>query len=326
MAEVAARAGVSAITVSRALRQPDMVKRATLERVERAVSELGYTPNLVAGGLASTRSRIVSLIVPYVTHGVFADAVQGAADALERADLCILLGNSAGSIKREETIVRTLLGHRPAGVIVQGANHTEGTRRLLSMASVPIVETGTLPKAPIDMAVGYSNRAAAREMTAYLVSRGRRRIAFVCAPPRSNDRSAERLAGYKAALKAADLPFDRSLVVYTTFGFSEGREALDRFLALPERPDAVFCASDVWAAAMVNECARRGLKVPDDLAIAGFNDQEIASETIPAITTIRVPRFEIGQAAGELVVRRLAGEETETLVDLGFSLVARASA
>ena len=177
-------------------------------------------------GLPRRRRESYCVIVPYITHGVFADAIQGVADALENRGYCVLLGNSAGSVNQEEQIVRILLGHRPAGVVIQGANHTEATRRLLRNASIPVVEIGTLPKAPIDMAVGYSNFEAARAMTRYLIERGHRRIGFVSATPTENDRAAERLGGYRAALTEAGLEYNRALVLYTTFGIREGRTAL----------------------------------------------------------------------------------------------------
>ena len=255
-------------------------------------------------GLPRRRRESYSVIVPYITHGVFADAIQGVADALENRGYCVLLGNSAGSVNQEEQIVRILLGHRPAGVVIQGANHTEATRRLLRNASIPVVEIGTLPKAPIDMAVGYSNFEAARAMTRYLIERGHRRIGFVSATPTENDRAAERLGGYRAALTEAGLEYNRALVLYTTFGIREGRTALMTLLALKDKPDAIFCASDLWAAGMIGECARRRIAVPGELAIAGFNDQEIASEIVPAITTIRVPRYDIGRISGELIISR----------------------
>lgn len=327
MADVARRAGVSAITVSRALHHPEQVTEATRAQIDAAMVELGYVPNLIAGGLASTQTRIVAVIVPYITHGVFADALQGVADVLEERGYCVLLGNSAGSVEREEAIVRILLGHRPAGVAIQGANHTEATRRLLRNARVPVVEIGTLPQAPIDMAVGYSNFEAARAMTVHLLSRGWRRVGFLGAPHAENDRAAARLAGYKAALEQNGVAFDAELVViYPSFGIAEGRAALDDFLALAEPPRAIFCASDLWAAGIISECGRRGIAVPRQLAVAGFNDQEIASETTPPITTIRVPRYDIGRVVGELIMGRIAGRETEKVVDLGFKLIERGSA
>ncbi|WP_170134876.1 LacI family DNA-binding transcriptional regulator [Acuticoccus kandeliae] len=326
MEDVARKAGVSAITVSRALHHPDRVSGKTRAAIDAAIAELGYVPNLLAGGLASATTRIVSMIVPYVTHGVFADAIQGASDAFEDAGFSVLLGNSGGSPQREETIVRNLLGHRPAGVLIQGANHTETTRRILQSAAVPVVEMGTLPPRPIDMAVGYSNHEAARTMTRFIAGRGRKRIGFVSVPPAENDRANERLRGFKAALEDMELEFHPELVLHTNYGIAEGRAALAALLDRPEPPDAVFCASDLWAAGMISECARRGIRVPEDIAITGFNDQEIASETVPGITTIRVPRYQIGRVGGDLIMRRLQGLPADKIVDLGFKLIERESA
>ncbi|MGE8941999.1 LacI family DNA-binding transcriptional regulator [Leptospira interrogans] len=326
MADVARHAGVSAITVSRALRHPEQVSQATRDQISAAMAELGYVPNLIAGGLAATRTRIVSVIVPYITHGVFAEAIQGVSDALRDRGYCVLLGNSAGSMVEEEQIVRILLGHRPAGVVIQGANHTEVTRRLLSNASIPVVEIGTLPRHPIDMAVGYSNFEAARTMTSYLIDRGHRRIGLVTARPTENDRAADRLAGYRAALSKAKIKYDPDLVVHTEFGIGEGRAAFHALMQQKHKPDAIFCASDLWAAGMIGECIRSGIAVPDDIAIAGFNDQEIATEIVPSITTIRVPRYQIGRIAGSQIIKRLDGHITDERTDLGFELIPRASA
>ncbi|WP_439495324.1 LacI family DNA-binding transcriptional regulator [Bosea sp. (in: a-proteobacteria)] len=326
MSDVARAAGFSLITVSRALRHPEQVTDATRRRIAAVMAELGYVPNLVAGGLAATETRIVSVIVPYVAHGVFADNIQGVAEALEPAGYCVLLGNSGGAPERSESIVRMLLGHRPAGVIIQGADHTEAARQMLRRTNVPIVEIGTLPKAPIDSVVGYSNIEAARTMTAHLIAGGRKRVAFVNYPPHYNDRAAARLDGYRLALAEAGLAFDPALVVETGFGIREGRLALQDLLARGCNPDAVFCGSDLWAAGMIAECRRRGIVVPDDLAVAGFSDHEIATETDPAITTIRVPRYEIGRKAGELILARLRGEHTgPEIIDLGFAFKKRDS-
>jgi LacI family transcriptional regulator, gluconate utilization system Gnt-I transcriptional repressor len=325
MADVAREAGVSMINVSRMLREPDKVTQQTRVRIEQAMAEVGYVPNLVAGGLAATRTQVVAAIVPYIQHGVFADAVQGLSDALSPAKHCVLLGNSGGSTAEEEAIVRTLLGHRPAGLVIQGANHSLQTRKLLERAQIPVVEMGTLPESPIDCCVGYSNTDAAYAMTLRLVQAGRRRIGFVCAHPAGNDRHALRLAGYRAALDRMGPGFDPRLVVETDFGIRQGGEAMRHLLGIEPKLDAVFCASDLWAAGAVYECNRRGLAVPDAVAICGFNDQEFAAEMIPALTTIRVRRHEIGFMAGNLILARIEGREIETRIDVGFELIERQS-
>lgn len=327
MADVARQAGVSMITVSRMLRQPDLVTAETRKRIEAAMADVGYVPNLVAGGLAATRTQVVAAIVPYIQHGVFADAVQGLSDALSPSKYCVLLGNTAESNEGEEAIVRTLLGHRPAGLVIQGANHSPATRQLLQKAQIPVVEMGTLPDEPIDCCVGYSNRHAAIAMTERLIAGGRRRIGFVGADPSQNDRHAQRLDGYRTALEAAGIAFDPRLVVRARFGIAQGREALAHLVAVEPKLDALFCASDLWAAGAVYESARRGIAVPDAIAVAGFNDQELAAEMVPSLTTIRVRRHEIGFVAGNLILARIEGSESgRKRIDVGFELIARESA
>jgi len=325
MADVAERAGVSTITVSRALRQPTLVSPETRERIEAAMRDLGYVPNLIAGGLAATETRIIAVIVPYITDGVFAEALRGLTDRLSMHGYCVLLGNSGGSAQEEEIIVRALLGHRPAGIVIQGANHTEATHRMLRAANIPVVEMGTLPSKPIDLAVGYMNFDAARQMTEHLLATGRRRVGLVIAEPETNDRHAERLAGYRSAIELADAPFDPKLVVHAEFSMSGGRRALASLLAHAPDLDAVFCASDAWAASMIFECARRKIPVPEQIAVCGFDDLPIAAECIPSITTIRVPRYEIGETSAELILKRVSGEPCNPSIDLGFRLVARES-
>jgi LacI family gluconate utilization system Gnt-I transcriptional repressor len=237
----------------------------------------------------------------------------------------VLLGNSGGSAEQEESIVRALLGHRPAGIVIQGANHTEATRRMLQAAKIPVVEMGTLPNKPIDLAVGYQNADAARRMTEHLIAAGRRRIALVIGTPETNDRHAERLIGYKKAIAVAGLSFDPGLVVHAEFNMHDGRRALELLLNQAPDLDAVFCASDSWAAAVMFECTRRNISVPGQVAVCGFDDLPIAAEFIPSITTIRVPRYDIGETSATFILKRIAGEHCTPSIDLGFALVERES-
>jgi LacI family transcriptional regulator, gluconate utilization system Gnt-I transcriptional repressor len=200
-------------------------------------------------------------------------------------------------------------------------------RQLLRKANIPVIEMGTLPAEPIEVAVGYSNEAAAQEMTRYLIAKGHRSIGFVSAPPDRNDRAAARLQGYRTALHEAAIDPDPTLVRESSFGIREGRILLDYFIGLSKSPTAIFCASDLWAVGMIGQCIRQGIAVPGDIAIVGFNDQEIASEISPSITTIRVPRYEIGRVAGKVILDRIAGIELDgPAIDLGFELVRRESA
>lgn len=323
MADVALRAGVSLITVSRFMREPERVSGSTRIKIRQAMDDLGYIPNLIAGGLATTRSHTVAAVVPYISHGVFSDAIQGLSDFLNKKGYQVLLGNSGDS--NETNVIRTLLSYRPAGIVIQGAVRRQETRQLLLKSGMPIVEIGTLPDFPIDMAVGYSNKAAAKDMTERLVINGRRRIGLITSNPKANDRQEERLLGYKDALLKWNISYDPLLVIDKGYGIAEGRIAFRLLLSRYKDLDAVFCGSDLWAAGVIFECQRCGINVPDDIAVCGFNNQEIASEINPPITTIGVRRYEIGATSAELITKRLDGGFPDKIIDVGFDLISRKS-
>ncbi len=327
MEDVARRAAVSVMTVSRALRQPEKVAAATRSRISAAMRELNYVPDAIASSLALRRSQIVALVVPSVSNPVFADPIQGMADGLRGRGYHLLLAGTSAAPKDAEMLVRTLLGHRPAGVVIHGGNHTRAMRDLLHQVGVPVVEIGCLPRRPIDMVVGYSNAAAARAITEWLLARGYRRIGLISAPVRNNDRAAERRRGYRAALRGAGLSPCPQWEIEQAHGVAEGAAALAALLERAPRLDAIFCAGDVWAIGALFECRRRGIAVPGDLAVVGFDGQAIAAQTVPPLTTVQVHRYEMGLQAAELLLARLAGEAVGgRRLDLGYELVIRESA
>ena len=327
MSDVAALAGVSALTVSRVFRHPEKVTEATRKKVEAAAQQLHYVPNLLAGSLASTHSQVIAALVPFISNGVFADIVQGISDLLRSRGYYLLLANTGSSAEEEERLVATLLGQRPAGMILHGGNHTRETRGLLRSAKIPVVETGSLVKRRIDRVVGYSNFDAGRAMTRFLIERGHRRIGFVSAAPRTNDRAAQRRLGYLAALQEAGLPESPNLMVEVPpLGLAEGAAALATLVERDRNIDAVFFAADVLAVGALFECQRRGLSVPGDLAVAGFDDQQMATQIVPPLTTVHVPRYEMGRKAAELLLDALdAPTRGPRVVDVGFEIAIRAT-
>jgi len=325
--DVAARAGVSAMTVVRVLREPAKVAARTRERVERVIAKLGYTPDLVARGLASNRSGLVAAIIPVLTNSLIAEIMQGLADAIAPDGYHLLLGASGFSAAGEEALVRAFLSRRIDGLYLTGAQHTPETARLCERAGIPVVEGGNLTRKPLDMVVGYSNVEAARTMTRYLVAQYEGPVAYLGAHAADNDRARDRRRGYEAALRGARRKVDASLCVETALDIASGARAFGELVE--RRPDlrAVFCSADAIAIGALHECHRRRLAVPRRIAVAGFDDIPIAEHVAPELTTIRIPRYAIGRHAGEMIVRRLAGRPVgRRVVDTGFELVARASA
>lgn len=325
--DVAARARVSTMTVVRVMRAPEKVADATRRRVETVIADTGYTPDLLARGLALNRSGVVAAIVPLLTNSLVAEVIQGLTARLEAAGIHLLIGSSGFSVAREEALVRAFLSRRVDGMFLTGTTHSARTRAMLAAAGIPVVEGGNLTRAPIDMVVGFSNRAAACAVTRHLAGRCAGPIGFVGAQVRDNDRARDRLSGFRATLRALGRPVDPDLVVQTDLEMGAGARAAGTLL--DRRPDigGLLCSADALAAGAVFACQARGIAIPGRLAIASFDDIEIAGLIRPALTTIRVPRRLIGERAGEMILMRLAGSApSRGTLDVGYELILRESA
>ena len=323
MEDVARRAGVSLMTVSRALRMPDTVADATRQRIEAAAAELNYVGSTLAGQLSTGRTRLVAVVLPDLRNPVFAVAMQGLSDALGEA-YELVVASAHGAPQGEARVIRALLGYRPAALVIHGGRHEPETRDLLASAAVPIIEMGSLPSRPLDCAVGYSNRQAGKVATQHLLARGYRTIGFVSQPKKENSRAEERWQGFRAALNEAGITPRADLEIETALGFGRGAEALGVLRDRAPRLDAVFFTSDGWALGALFHCQRAGIAVPGDIALVGFDDIEMASLAVPALTTIHVPRYEMGWEAGQLLRAELNGDPVaKRRLDLGFQLVIR---
>jgi LacI family gluconate utilization system Gnt-I transcriptional repressor len=327
LADVAQAAGVSTMTVVRVLRAPDKVASATRARVEAVIERTGYTPDLVARGLVSNRSGLVAAIIPLLTNSLIAEIMQGLSDALAVDGLHLLIGASGFSAAEEETLVRAFLSRRIDALYLTGVIHTDATVRMLKQARIPVVEGGNLADDPIDMVVGYSNVAAARDVTRHLLARGHWPVGYIGAFQADNDRARDRRRGYEQALRAARRPIDATLCVEATLDLPAGAQAMATLLE--RRPDVrgVFCSADALAVGALYECQRRGLAIPRRIALAGFDDIALAGQIVPALTTLRVPRYTIGTQAGTMIRERLAGHRiSKRIVDTGYTLVPRETA
>lgn len=326
MSDVARLAGVSAISVSRVINQPSKVTEATRQRVWSAIEHTGYIPNLLAGSLASSRTHTIGVIVPTVINSIFADKIQGMTDRLGAEDYHLLLASSGYSLDTEAELVAALLAQRVSGLVLTGVRHAARTRRLLKRIAAPVVETWSLGAKPIDMLVGFSNEKAAYAMVHHLARAGYRKVALVCAPTPDNDRAQGRLKGYRRAVRELGLVVDGRLERAAPFSLRNGASALVSLVEEHRDVDAIFFANDILAAGALFECARREWRVPGQLGIAGFDDVDLAAQTVPALTTVRIPRYDIGVKAAELILSRLAGRVApETIIDLGFEIIPRAS-
>ncbi len=324
MEDVAKLAGVSVITVSRALRQPGKVVEQTRTKIMQAVEQTGYIPNLVAGGLASQRTNVVGAVIPTITNSIFADTIRGMSDVFAAAGMQLLLGTSGYSLLREEELVAAMLGQRASALILTGATHSKRTRAYLERARIPVVETWVVDQRPIDLRVGFSNFDVSYAMVRHLASSGYRRIGFVSAPVKANDRAEARLRGYREAARDLGLTYKRSYERQAAFSFRHGAEVFVDLVESEPALEAVYFANDILAIGALLEAQRRGIAIPDHIGIAGFDDVDLASEVNPGLTTVRLPRYEIGRVAAELITKTLMGDPVPSkIVDLGFQIIQR---
>ena len=328
--EVARMAGVSPITVSRALRNPDIVAEETRGRIARAVKKIGYVRNFNAGALASSKTTTIGIIVPTIMDIGFSEAISGFYDTLGEHEYQLLLGVSDYSEDEEERLVRDFLAHRAAGVILTGVSHGPEVRRLLTGMVVPTVEFWGLTQNPIDLCIGFSNFDAAYAMTRHLARLGYKKIAFVSpligAAMRDSDRTRDRREGHRKALRDSRLGVDKSLFASGRLDFQSGAATLVELLEKRPDIDAIFFGNDVMAAGALMECQKRGWQVPKKVAIAGFGDSDLSTIVQPALTTVRIPRHTMGKRAAELLLERIAGNaQVPKIVDLGFDVIQRES-
>ena len=324
--DVAQAAGVSAATASRALRRPELVNEDTRLRIAAAVKRLGYIPDLAAGGLASDRTGQVAVVVPSLGTPAFIDTIRGISDTIHPLGLQLVLADTNLSGDNEAALIASLLGRRADAVILTDLAQSPASRAMLARARIPVVETWSLTPTPIDMNVGFDNRAAGRAVTEHLIATGRRHIGMICGALRMNRRGRDRRAGFLDATRAASL--DDTLIVELPFPvrFRDAAEALAELVARNPALDAVFCSGDSFAAGALFGAQRRGWDVPGKIAIAGLGDLEMTEHLVPSLSGARIPGYRMGQIAADMLIRRLRGEPvTDRIVDVGFEIVARES-
>jgi LacI family gluconate utilization system Gnt-I transcriptional repressor len=327
MREIARRAGVAPITVSRALKNPDKVSPETRQRILDAIQREGFIPNQLASSMRGS-GRIIGTLVPPLINSGIAEQVQGMSDECLQNGYQLLLLQGDFTPEGEEIAIRGLLGWRPAGLILQAFVQSEAARQTVIDSAVPVVEISEIRgKKPIDMAVGVSNFETAYAMTMHLAQKGYAKIGFVSTPIHGNDRLQQRRIGYRQAVADCGFTYGEDLLVEVPITPQGGADALRDLMQRDPTLDVVFCSSDTLAIGAVQECHRMGWSIPKRIAIAGYGDLDLAAQLYPALTTVRVPRYEMGRSAVRHLLRRLSGDtRTPAIVAIGFEIIERESA
>jgi len=321
--DVARVAGLSSMTVSRAINTPERVRPETVERVMSAVKATGYIPNALAGGLATRRSRLVAVVVPQINNSMFVDTIQSLNDALAARGYHMLLCMSGYTPQTEAELVAALLSRRPDGIVLTGIHHSTELKKIVLNASVPVVEIWDSTPTPLDMLVGFSHEKVGQALGHFLQRKGYKRPGLIWAEDR---RAQQRRAGLCEALTLCGFSAPLQVDVPLPARLALGREGVGALLAQGEC-DVVVCSSDTLAQGAIMEAESRGLRVPQDLAVVGFGDLDFAASNRPAITTVSVDRHEIGLRAATLLADRIEGIDPENAIqDVGFTLIERESA
>jgi LacI family gluconate utilization system Gnt-I transcriptional repressor len=314
------------VTVSRALRRPDMVSAKLHDRIQAAVRELAYVPDVAASRLASNRTHTIGVIVSSLTNGVFADYINALHDTLLPAGYQVLILSTRYSEEEEEKAIATLLGQHPEAIIIVGVDQSAHARHLLERSGVPIVQTFQLTDNPIDINVGLDQQQAAFEATRALIEQGHRKVGVIAS--RLDARARARLDGYARAMREAGL-YDEKWVATTPIQTAviAGGQLLGQMIERGQQPEAVFCCDDLLALGVLFECQRRKIAVPAEMSIIGFNNLEFAACASPALATVATPRYEMGRLAADIVRKIIeTGERpARNRIDVGFSLELRES-
>ncbi len=322
--DVALLAGVSTATVSRFYNNPEVVAPATAERIRAAIEATGYLPNLLAGGLASNRSRVVAVFVPEVAQSIFNDTIEAMSAELALDGNVVMLGLSGTDQSRLPQMIDAALARRADAIILTGIVTDAGTRDRLRQREVTVIETWGLPDDPIDIAVGFSHLAVGRDIARFLHGRGYRNP--MLAIP-SSVRARQRRDGFLREWRSNDHAEPTSIELTLPHRFAQARQIWQQVASLKQLPDVLVCGSDLIAQGLIIEAQAAGVRVPDQIAVIGFGNAAFAADMRPAITTVDVDGARIGREAVAVLRRRAAGEQfIEKIIDVGFRLIARESA
>ncbi len=309
--DVARVAGVSPITVSRALSYPEKVKEETRRKVADAVAQTGYVVNSFASSLRSGRSSIITVFVSSLLNPHFANSMQGLVDAVEGSRYHLMFAQTDYSEMRDMDVVSSALPFRPAGVVFTNVVRSEPARQSLRQLGIPVMEMWGDTPDPIDMLMAFSNHESGRLMGDHLGRKGYRRIGY---SGHVSERGAERIEGFRAGLAPHGAELVKVVPMEGTRQIPDGVAAFDLFRTEAPEVEAIFFGTDILASGAVLRALELGLSVPGDIAIAGNGDLDFAEHMRPSMTTIHIPSYDMGLAAGRMLLRRLAGQEVDLKV------------
>lgn len=326
LSDVAKLAGVSLGSASRALSIPDQVKPCTLEKVNNAVLQLGYIRNGSASALASRRTHTIAAIYPTLANPIFAHSTHSMQQTLWDQGYQLLIASHEYHIDNELSILQSTLERGVDGLIMVGTDHSAELFALLQRSAIPYVLTWSIDESSYPYCVGISNVDAAYELTQHVIKNGHTRIAICGGDIKKNERARGRRNGILKATAEAGIRIPDEWIIEQDFSYEGGRKALHTLLSLEDKPSAIMFGTDLQAIGAIHQCHKMGIKIPQDISIVGFDGMEESTMTTPELTTIRIPAYEIGTKAANLMIELLKGKTPprqkpiQTLLIKGASL------
>lgn len=316
--DIADHLGITKMTVSRYLRNPNSVAAATRQKIAVAIEQFGYIRNRAPDILSNAKSRAIGVLVPSLTNQVFADVIKGIELITDAAGYQTMLAHYGYSVEKEEQRIESLLSYHIDGIILSENHHSERTRKLLEVAHIPVVEIMDSSEVGIQQAVGFDNISAAQAMVETMIQRGCRQIVYFSA--RMDKRTRLKMQGYELAMRKHGLT-PQSLITEQPSSFSLGAAQLQQALAQFPEIDGVFCTNDDLAIGALFECQRLGITIPSQIAIAGFHGHDVGQSLTPQLATVITPRLEIGKVAAQELLDRINGiAQQKSLINLGYQI------
>ncbi|MDG6248468.1 gluconate operon transcriptional repressor GntR [Glaesserella parasuis] len=315
---IADHLGITKMTISRYLRNPEAVAHETGLRIAEAITEFGYIPNRAPDILSNAKSRAIGVLVPSLTNQVFADVIKGIELVTDKAGYQTMLAHYGYSQEKEEQRIESLLSYNVDGIILSENHHSKRTLKMLEVANIPVIEIMDSSEIGIQQAVGFDNISAAQSMVETMISRGHKNIVYFTA--RMDKRTKLKMQGYEQAMRKYQLE-PHSLITDEPSSFTLGAKQLQQALAQYPDIDGIFCTNDDLAIGALFECQRLGIKVPKEMAIAGFHGHDVGQSLTPQLATVITPRLEIGKVAAQELLNRLNGiPQQSSIINLGYQI------
>jgi DNA-binding LacI/PurR family transcriptional regulator len=328
MKRVAEASGVSVATVSRVFHAPDKVKTETRDKIMRVVEELNYVYNAAASDFsAQRRSKVLGVLVPMAGNSLFGSTLMGIQETAARKGFSVVIGSTGYDIGTERQLLRQFNERRVGGIILTGT--IRGNEHLVAdMAATgfPLVLIWEVLDTDSVSYVGFDNRRGAYEATRHLLNLGHRRIGLIAGPFSQVRRVRQRLEGYRDSLHDHGVAYDPAIVIERKPTLFEGRSAADKLLSSESPPTAIFAASDFLAIGAMHAIHQRGMRIPEDISVVGFDDVDMAEYVLPPLTTIRVESNQIGHLAAETIIEQALEQSLEPkCYKLETALISRGS-